>query len=219
MKMRRYFHIGEPCFPPDQEEKAKEMKEALRLFADWSESVQLLYWIDFGTLLGAVRDGSMIPWDWDVDIGVMKDDIIAIPELSDLLQSRGLSVKRSSGCRLAVCLERNNDSCLDVFMHVIRKEDNFVIRCELDDVFRYQFPSSFIEPTKPIMFEGFMVQGPNHPEKMLKLYRYPYSYGWSVPMKFNCYFTEWKYFQLLIVAVFVVVLPSVLATAFCCYKM
>ena len=218
-KMRRYFYLGEPCFPPGNEEKAKEMKEALFLFADWSQSVNLRYWIDFGTLLGAVRDGNMIPWDWDVDVGVMKEDIVAMPELPDLLKSHGLLVRRSSRCRLAICLARNNESCLDVFMHVIRKADNFVIRCELDDVFRYQFPASFVQPTKPIMFEGHMVQGPNHPEEMLKLYRYPYSYGWAVPMKFDCYFTEWKYFQLFVVAVVVVVLPSIFVISFCCYKM
>jgi phosphorylcholine metabolism protein LicD len=59
--------------------------EALRQVKEVLDKPGIEYWLDTGTLLGAVRDEKFIPWDGDIDLGTWlenKDAISAIvPEL------------------------------------------------------------------------------------------------------------------------------------------
>lgn len=39
------------------------------------------YWIDFGTLLGAIREKDIISWDTDVDLSIMRSETLRVGEI------------------------------------------------------------------------------------------------------------------------------------------
>ena len=48
------------------------------------ESLEIEYFLTDGTLLGAVREGDFIPWDWDVEITVLSESIY--PKTAELIE-------------------------------------------------------------------------------------------------------------------------------------
>ncbi|MGH1520277.1 LicD family protein [Chryseobacterium sp. JK1] len=53
----------------------------LRIFDAICQNNKINYWMDYGTLLGAVRHSGFIPWDFEADIGMLRSDFIRLRQI------------------------------------------------------------------------------------------------------------------------------------------
>jgi hypothetical protein len=82
--------IAEPARPPqDHLQVVKQRRKGLFLeLIDLFDAEGFPFWADGGTMLGALRHQGIIPWDKDIDIGLLAADLPRLVELLDRHQDR-----------------------------------------------------------------------------------------------------------------------------------
>ena len=59
----------------------KQLNDLLDFVVKKLDENNIKYWLEGGSLLGAIRHGDIIPWDNDIDIGVMDNDFEKVKNL------------------------------------------------------------------------------------------------------------------------------------------
>lgn len=150
------------------------------------DDLNIVWWLESGTCLGAVREKGFIEHDKDIDLGIFEKDIIKIPQIIEGLHAVGfeyITSMKMPGNGPVITTTRN-DIQIDLFFFY---EDNdkmwHTVYCF--DQNKNPFPVKHVlekrwfDELKSINFLGRQVLIPNPPEEYLK-----HRYGdWRIPRK------------------------------------
>ena len=162
----------------------------VKAFSEIMTELNVTHWIDYGTLLGALRYEDIIIWDYDADVSFERTFV-------KLLHNGGIAQKIAKErynmfLNAAVLLYEGMQT--DVFSWKKKRADGGFIYIKgshrdfdlLESQF-HDFNASFLEKTVLIPFAGGFVRAPYPPMEFIKT-RYPASYNTLVPFKVSCYF-------------------------------
>lgn len=171
---------------PEDVEKLKAEKQALREIVELFNSHKIVYWLDCGSCLGAYRYGGNIPWDWDVDLAILQPDFDNVRHVLSLLDPKKYTVQDwSSRDKLKSYLKvyvKESDSLIDIYHFSIdadKKEICSILANEgsvfLPESWRIRerrfiipTPFNYVFPLKKANFDGVEVFIPNQTEKYLQ---------------------------------------------------
>ncbi|XP_042202540.1 fukutin-related protein [Callorhinchus milii] len=153
----------------------RALRETTRRVTRVLEASGVRYWLEGGSLLGAVRHRDIIPWDYDVDLGLYREDVAKCEALSGLSASGSVVdeegfvwEKAAEGDFYRVQYSRSNRLHVDLWPFFPR--DGVMTRSgwtgHRQDV---EFPEHFLKPLVAIPFAGGRVLAPNNPRRFLEL--------------------------------------------------
>ena len=141
-------------------------------------------WLDYGTLLGAVREGNFIDHDDDADFSILiKDKDLAREALQKVADENGYDLRSAfldDGMQLY--LSKNNALHIDVFFW--HEEGDYYDRNSYvkgtDDNKGKKIPKSWVHPLSYTHMDGAVAPIPNNPEEFLA---YRYGDTWREPLR------------------------------------
>lgn len=180
-----YLYVGKwtpPCCLENLRRTAK------RVFSVFNEA-GIRYWLESSSLLGAMRNSDILPWDYDVDVGFNRDDMyrsiwIQRAHVKPTEDTEGfLWEKATEGNFFRVHFSKTNRIFVNLFPFY-SKNGTMTKDAWFTPHKNMEFPEQFLHPMSSIEFIGQYVPSPNNIRDFLELkfgkdaienIHYPYS--------------------------------------------
>ncbi|KFP26047.1 Fukutin-related protein, partial [Colius striatus] len=154
----------------------KALRETAKHVVGVLEEAGVRYWLEGGSLLGAVRSGDIIPWDYDVDLGFYREDLVKCPWLVAAEAGKAEEdprgfywEKASEGEFYRVHFSRWNRLHVDLWPFYPKAGGLMTKDTWLGHPQDVEFPESFLQPLVPLEFGGFRAMAPNDARGFLEL--------------------------------------------------
>ena len=163
----------------------KRMKSMLLKTIDILNEKKYKYWLEAGTLLGILRDGDLIPWDYDADLGIPADSADDIMKLrldflpKYLIKRRRINSPWIPGDMRVIKVKTPWEKIRQINFHI----DLFCVY-PVQDKYRWvdsnalkHMDRKYYDTLSTIEWEGRTINIPNHAEEYLS-----HRYGnWQIP--------------------------------------
>lgn len=172
----------------------KHLRDTIFYASNLFEEHGIKYWIDFGTLLGAVREGRTIPHDTDGDFGLLFEDREKVLKLENQIYNDGFFLQKHfytdhhmlkihGKTVLRLCRSYTNRNQIDLFFWV---NDNHTLNSDGLNVDK-SFPDWFIVKRQPVLLYNKEIMAPRDPEKFLE---FRYGKDWTIPQNKKVHFKK-----------------------------
>ncbi|XP_046662535.1 fukutin-related protein [Homalodisca vitripennis] len=144
------------------------LRQTARHVLEQLEEARVRYWLEGGSLLGAMRGGDILPWDYDIDIGIYREDITRCTWLlratdKPITDPQGFVWEKAvEGDFYRVQFSQINRLHVDIFPFYSRNgtmtKDTWFKTHPQDR----EFPEYYLKPLSTIDFIGRTVSAPNN---------------------------------------------------------
>lgn len=127
------------------------------------KKLNIKYWLDFGTLMGAIRHKGFIPWDDDIDLGMLRNDYnILIEKFNENVNDKNMYLdyyKRKNMGMVKIYYRGISELCIDIFPYDFYNKklthEEQLIQTEIQKSIRKNFLSKKSSPMSPFEYHNY----------------------------------------------------------------
>lgn len=166
----------------EKDQRITDLLSVKRIF----EKYDVFFWLEYGAILGAIRDGGFIPWDNDLDIAIWGGDAYKLRKARKELKKAGLKIIFFRNNHYIIINEdyKPGDFFFDIYVYTLSSCGSFIEHPKYPKGGgkKIRLPSHFYDSFSPISFFNEEYNAPSDVEQYL---RFLYGDDWETPIKYH----------------------------------